>query len=1277
MTPEDLAFATPGQPIRLGRYEVTGLIRAGGMGTVFDARDVEHGTRVALKTLNHLDARGLFRFKNEFRAVADLAHPNLVSLYELSSHEDLWFFTMERIAGGDLLRGLRAAPPHLEQSTVKDGATGAPTPEALRPPPQSSRGVRPATASLPRSIDAVRAAFAQLAKGVAALHASGLLHLDLKPSNVLMEATGRVVVVDFGLIRELGAAPSALGEGDRVTISGTPGWMAPEQYSGEGLGPATDWYAVGLLLYLTLTGVPAFPPASPGAASYAQLHVPPIPPHELLEGVPVDLSELAMALLHPEPDHRPLGPWGTPARLSPLRAPDAPDAPDALAALVGRDAELRVLRAALASARTGACAVLHVSSPSGFGKSAILRAVLADAEDAGALVLRARCYERESVPYKAFDGMLDDLAVWLLAHGGAPGPLPTSIVELARVFPVLLSVPAIAAHVASAGTSGLPLPERRRRAVSALRELLGALAAERPLVLAIDDLHWADADSAALLVSLLAEPAPRGLSVVATYRPVEAARNVALEPYRALLDRARGRADLALTFVSLGPLSEASATELATSRLGRAATFELASSIARESGGVPFFVEELAQYAARRPDDVSAGGLDLARVLASRVASLEAAERSLVEAIAVADSPVPVGVAFAVAGTGAGALRALWSLGATSFVRSTGAGADDRVELGHDRLREAVLAATPPERVEALHLALGWALSTDGDADATGSRLFDAVRHLACVPHLLAPEQRRRVASLELAAGLRARQSAAFPLAFDCFHRGAELLPGDAWDTDYALALALHGGAAEAACLSGLWADQRQHVQAVKAHGKTTLDQLVAWEAEIDACIARTSYVEAVDAAIDVLQLLGSPLPAHPGEAEVGAELQAAMAVLASKGPDGVLAQPAASDPVVAATMRIQSRVASAAYFSRPMLLPVLACRLVVASATHGLSPATPYALSVFGIVLNSLGLLREAHTWGQVALALIDRFEDRSLEARTRHVVHDLVCTWIVPLRGTLADLRRVVDIGRESGDLEYAGYAAHAYVHNAFYAAAPLPGLLREALVLGESIRAWDQQNALHVHVPFEQALRCLTGGTRDPARLDGDGFDEQAALAEAARSGSRSAQCIVRLLMGFVRYHAGEIEAASRCFEEARPFLDGVVSTWHVPMLHQYAALAIHRLPRDQRAELLPAAEASLVALRALAEAGPANFAHRVELVTGEAALADGTPEAALAHAERAIEGATAGAWLADLALAHELASRCCAAMERGGDGERHDAEARTARARWGQSTSPAAG
>lgn len=325
--------------------------------------------------------------------------------------------------------------------------------------------------------------------------------------------------------------------------------------------------------------------------------------------------------------------------------------------------------------------------------------------------------------------------------------------------------------------------------------------------------------------------------------------------------------------------------------------------------------------------------------------------------------------------------------------------------------------------------------------------------------------------------------------------------------------------------------------------------------------------------------------------------------------PETLAALPDVDDPTVAAAMRIQVRLTPAAFFGKPPLLPIIACNLVQTSIKHGLTTATPFALALFGIVLNTVGMFPVSHAWGQLAVRLLERWPDRRLEAATRHVVFNLVCPWMVPLSSILAPLREVWDIGRRTGDLEYASYAAHGYVHNAMYAGRPLTSLLVEALAIGEQMRALGQVNALHVHEPFEQLLEGLTGKLPHPPRLDDGEFIEQVRLDEAAREGSRSGCFILHLTIGLARFYLGDRRDrrdASAHFEQARSFLDAAPSTWHISILHQHAALAACA---TGEAALRPQIQASLDALRALASHAPVNFAHRVSMVEAELARLDG--------------------------------------------------------------------
>ncbi|HKU37556.1 MAG TPA: serine/threonine-protein kinase [Polyangiales bacterium] len=218
------------------RYVEERLLGRGAMGAVYLVRDRETAEQLAVKKLFHMDARSVLRLKREFRAIADMSHPNLVKVYELGHAGEGYFLAMEYVPGRDL-------QAHLEVEREVRAPAGL---EAAF----SQFALRRAWLQ-----DSALPAFHQLAVGVHALHRAGMLHRDLKPSNVIV-AQDRVVVLDFGLVRELDAnAPKLTEDG---AIAGTPAYMAPEQALGKPLSEASDWYAFGAMLYEAMTGVLPF-----------------------------------------------------------------------------------------------------------------------------------------------------------------------------------------------------------------------------------------------------------------------------------------------------------------------------------------------------------------------------------------------------------------------------------------------------------------------------------------------------------------------------------------------------------------------------------------------------------------------------------------------------------------------------------------------------------------------------------------------------------------------------------------------------------------------------------------------------------------------------------------------------------------------------------------------------------------------------------------------------------------------------------------------------------
>lgn len=383
---------------------------------------------------------------------------------------------------------------------------------------------------------------------------------------------------------------------------------------------------------------------------------------------------------------------------------------------VGREHHLATLRHALAETRTGKSVIVHVIGASGMGKTALVNHFLRTVQESepDVLVLSGRCYEREEVPYKALDALVDSLASHLsgLPRGQVESLLPRGMSALARVFPVLQRIAAVAA--ATPQRPALDVQdshELRRRAASAFREMLGRLSERRPLVLSIDDLHWGDVDSALLLRELLRAPDQPSLLLIATFRQEEAARSPLLREW--LPAQSVGDPETNVRPVEVSELTSVE-SEALVHALMATPTIEASkvAAIQRESSGSPFFIGQLVRHVLAGGDDTS-----LETVLRQRLEQLTPAAKRLLEVSAVAGRPLDVGIASSAVDIESGAADIVPWLRANQFIRTRSASRGREIEPYHDRLRQTILAALPPEAVQRYHHRLGLALEASGQAD--------------------------------------------------------------------------------------------------------------------------------------------------------------------------------------------------------------------------------------------------------------------------------------------------------------------------------------------------------------------------------------------------------------------------------------------------------------------------------------------------------------------------------------------------------------------------------
>ncbi len=691
------AWLEPGDTLSAGRFTIEERLGAGGMSVVYRALDRELGVSVGVKVLPWSDGERILLLQTEFRGLRSVVHPSLVSLYELFCDDGLWFFSMELVTGEELVRW-------------------AEDPE--------------------RSAAELASAVQQLTCALEAIHQAGWIHRDVKPSNVLVEPSGRVVLLDFGLLQE------AQAEALWLPRAGTRAFMAPEQRRGQSTF-ASDWYALGVMLR-ALSG---------GAADGGENGVP-APALAGLDATP--LFAACASLTHVDPSLRGDGEaarrWAAALghgadRSAGGRESAAQGSPGAwLIPFVGRADELTALRRQL-EPEGAPCVLIH--GPSGMGKSALVSELERELVAAGGVVLAGRCYERESVPFKAFDGVVSELVRALRA-------MPESTCRELLSDPRSAGITRIFPAFSAAITWDEPALEdhhtKRSQAFLAFRHVLTQLIGERRAVLWIDDLHWGDADSGRLLAALLSGPGDPPVRFIGTFRTEERARSPMLVELEAVLG---GTHEMELT-----PLREQDAARLVERALGDATPV---GQIVSEAAGSPFLLCQMVQHLSRVEGRGEA--VELAHALEAQLERLPTQGRRLLEVIALAGEPIRMGVVARAAELAVGEQRAFIALERGCLTRLRVSSLGQWVEAYHDRIREAVVAGLDVPVRAAHHAALATALEASGVKDP--ERLF---------PHYLGSGQHREARRCALLAARAASHAAAARSAAH-WYRAALSLP--------------------------------------------------------------------------------------------------------------------------------------------------------------------------------------------------------------------------------------------------------------------------------------------------------------------------------------------------------------------------------------------------------------------------------------------------------------------------------------------------------------------
>ncbi|MCX4241264.1 serine/threonine-protein kinase [Paraliomyxa miuraensis] len=1192
---------------QLGGYLLLRRLGTGGMGDVFAARPLEGGEQVALKSLSTITATRLYRFKQEFRALADISHPNLIRLYELSVREGgVPFFTMELLDGRQFVDWVRDEKPE---------------------------GQLPDFARL-------EAALRQVIEGVCFLHDKGYVHRDIKPANVLITRSGRVVVLDFGLVSEMTSLDAGITY-DRQIV-GTPSFMAPEQATGERVGPAADFYAIGVMLYESLTG--RLPHRGAAFEVLVAKQGPPPDPGDEVTGIPSWLRSLCVRLLAREPEARP----GGRELLELLSVPSTPATRGPASVFVGRKQELATLRQALRDVvECRAPVVVHLRGRSGDGKSSLVRRFRSELLDTQTVVLQGRCREREAVPYKGIDAVVDALSVHLrtLPPEERDALRPPDLDALVRLFPVLDEL------WEPGEVQVLGLDEIRKLGVVTLRKLLERIAATSTLVLCIDDVQWADLDSISLLQALARPPDPPGFLLILSYRSEEDTETLRELRGGDILHGPDART------IELGVLSAEDARELARELLRASGDADpgprqaRAETIALRARGSPFFIAQMA----RGGDALDSSESNLDQIMVRRLSDLEDDARRLLEVVAVFGGPLATGLAQELSSAPTAVLESLCELGL--LVRE-GSGVDDRVETAHDRVREVVLEELPAAERIALHRRIGERLLDHHGGDPPGDDIFAVVNQLdAGVDDAaaLAPERRLRLAELNHRAGRRALDSTAWVAARR--YLGFAHALAEPW-----LEQAREGQGHHELCVAVAFARAQVELTLDRPGSDEALEDLLGWSLSMeDYCRIAQWYcwnlslrgrlAECVQFGLRALRHIGWPSPSRPSWPRAVLSYMLGWRSVWAIGPGQVRALPPIEDLRTRAAMDMLAAADSYSMMVDIRLHLMLAGIYGRLLPRHGFHDGAGVALSALAMSAAAQGKLEQARTLSEAVQGF---GEDRTLSTFAQFGPQAIILSalnTIYPLAEVVARGEAIYARAYEVAPQTLVEAIGLCCATNRYCASVPLPRLLAFIDAFEAQHDGFKLSWVAHLVVACRHYAHLLTHGRQELTHGEDEigHYEGPSAVTDALTGSVTVMQLEVALLLGET------VRAWALCDSLSRDYQRKVGTLWHAPAYAMMSVIAMadrwpHSSRRERRQLRRTMRQRRKVGQR-WAKRCPENFQPMLDIIDAELAALDERYDEAASAFERARASASSQAILRLTGLASE---RFCKLARRRGQG-----------------------
>ncbi|MEH2115327.1 trifunctional serine/threonine-protein kinase/ATP-binding protein/sensor histidine kinase [Nostoc sp.] len=1259
--------------IKLSNYKIIELIHEGIKTTVYRATRNKDGKLVVIKLLKieYPELKDIAAFKHEYELIKNLDILGVIQAYSLEKYNNGLAIVLENFDGSSLYKII-----HTEKIKLLDFL---------------KIGIK-------------------ITQALGELHQNHIIHKDIKPQNIIVNLkTHQVKIIDFSISSLLLQEKPKLSNPD--LLEGTLAYMSPEQTGrmNRTVDYRTDFYSLGITFYEIITGQLPFPVIDPMELVHCHIARQPTTVDQLIPEIPQVISAIIMKLLSKTAEERYQSAFGIKADLEnclnqleqtnsiinfAIGQQDQSSQLQISEKLYGREAEIDILMTAFEKVNQGNKELILVAGYSGIGKSALVNEIHKPViKNRGYFIAGKFEQFQRNIPYasliQAFQELMQQflteseakLATWKVKILEALVPNAQIIIDVIPELELIIGQQPEVPQLASA--------EAQNRFNLVFQKFINVFAQkEHPLVVFLDDLQWADLASLKLIQLLAIDTEIQYLLIIGAYRDNEVD---ASHPLMLVLREVEKNSspvqiihcqNLKITDVCQ-LISDSLKSNLENSK-------DLAKLIFNKTAGNPFFINQLLKFihqenllsfnfvAGKWQWDIQHIQMleitdNVVELMIGKIQKLKDSTQNILKIAACIGNRFNLNILYCVNEKSQNDTAFdIWEALQAGFVIPLSDSYKQPQLLNHvdifiidykflhDRVQQAAYSLIPDEHKKEIHLNIGRLLLNNLDETLLEEKIFDIVNQLNIGAELItSPEERYKLAQLNLLSGRKAKDSAAYESAVRFLKQGLNLLAIDSWQNYYELTLDLHVETVEVEYLNTNFEQAEALFASVISNSITILDTVKVYEKKIQFYVAQNRMREALDLDLQVLEMLGVSLSQTPPAQLTIEEL---------------VNLPEMIDAHKLAAMRILMTAMPPAYLADPALLPLIAFTMVDLCVQYGNSSFAAYAYGFYGLILcGPLKDIESGYRFGKLSLQILDQFNARQIKSKVYALFNIFVRHWKEHVKATIEPLQDGVQSGLDTGDIEYVGYNGLLVCWHPFWTGENLEIVeqrLEQYINLAHKIQ---QEHFTICLLILKQMVIELVQGQDNESCLEGDSFNESVMQRMA---GNITAIFYAYLAKSILSYFFKDYSQSVKNAQLAQQYEIAASGTVYLPQYKFYYSLALLALCLNPTSQTdiktaMEKVEENQNQLKEWADHSPRNNQHKYELIEAEKARFLGQVLVAMEYYDRAIKGACNSEYVHEEALAYECAAEFYLSLGRNEFASLYMTKAHYAYRRWGAS------